>query len=83
MAPPRVTKIEAKPMINLPSDFLADLPASRKKTKAKRLSMINKGKLEGKAERIKQLQEKFRKEGIRVDNQIKASKHKEDNRTNA
>ena len=53
MAPPRVTKIEAKPMISLPSDFLADLPASRKKTKAKRLSMINKGKLEGKAERIK------------------------------
>ena len=53
VAPPRVTKIEAKPMINLPSDFLADLPASRKKIKAKRLSMINKGKLEGRAERIK------------------------------
>jgi hypothetical protein len=74
VAPPRVTKIQAKPMINLPNDFLTNLPASRKKTKAKRLSMINKGKIEGKVERIKQLQEKFKKESIKLDNQLKASK---------
>ena len=61
-------------MINLPNDFLTNLPASRKKTKAKRLSMINKGKIEGKVERIKQLQEKFKKESIKLDNQLKASK---------
>lgn len=74
VAPPRILKQEAKPSISLPSDFLKDLPASRKKTKAKRLSMISKGKLEGKLDRIKQLQEKFKKDTIKYDNQLRASK---------
>ena len=74
VAPPRIIKQQAKPSISLPGDFLKDLPASRKKTKAKRLSMISKGKLEGKLDRIKQLQEKFKKESHKLDNQIKASK---------
>jgi hypothetical protein len=81
VAPPRVAKISAKPTINLPSDFLTNLPVSRKKTKAKRLSMITKGKTEAKLERAKHLQEQFKKETIRLDNKIKASKQRDTNRT--
>ena len=81
VAPPRVPKISAKPTINLPSDFLTDLPVSRKKTKAKRLSMISKGKTEAKLERVKNLQEQFKKESLRLDNKIKANKHREANRS--
>ena len=60
--------------INLPSDFLECLPASRKKTKAKRLSMLSKGKMESKLERIKDLQQKFKAEGAKIEDLIKASK---------
>ena len=81
VAPARVPKLAAKPSINLPSDFLTALPNSRKRTKAKRLTMIAKGKMESKIERIKTLQEKFKKESIKLDNQLKASKQKEMNRT--
>ena len=81
VAPARVPKLAAKPSINLPSDFLTGLPNSRKRTKAKRLTMIAKGKMESKIERIKTLQEKFKKESIKLDNQLKASKQKEMNRT--
>ena len=83
VAPPRVVKAAAKPNINLPSDFLAGLPNSRKRTKAKRLSMISKGKTESRLERIKTLQEKFRKEAARLDNEIKQSKHKDQQRHQA
>ena len=81
LAPPRIPKLSAKPSIALPADFLTDLPVSRKKTKAKRLTMISKGKTEAKLERVKQLQERFKKESIKLDNQIKASKQREGNRT--
>ncbi len=81
VAPPRVAKISAKPSINLPSDFLTNLPASRKKTKAKRLSMITKGKTEAKLERVKHLQEQFKRESIKLDNKMKANKQREVNRT--
>ena len=81
MAPPRTPKLSARPSINLPSDFLSGFPTSRKRTKAKRLTMIAKGKMESKLERIKTLQEKFKKESLKLDNQIKASKQKEMNRT--
>jgi hypothetical protein len=60
--------------INLPSDFLDSLPASRKKTKAKRLTMLSKGKMESKLERIKDLQQKFKAEGAKIEDLIKASK---------
>ena len=68
VAPPRIPKLSAKPSINLPSDFLSGLPTSRKRTKAKRLTMIAKGKMESKLERIKTLQDKFKKESIKLDN---------------
>ena len=48
VAPARVPKLAAKPSINLPSDFLSGLPDSRKRTKAKRLSLLSKGKTEAK-----------------------------------
>ena len=48
VAPARVPKLAAKPSINLPTDFLSGLPDSRKRTKAKRLSMLSKGKTEAK-----------------------------------
>jgi hypothetical protein len=53
VAPPKIPKIDQKPSIALPSDFLEGLPVSRKKTKAKRLAMISKGKAEVKLDRIK------------------------------
>lgn len=81
LAPPRIAKISAKPSIALPADFLTGLPSSRKKTKAKRLTMISKGKTEAKLERAKQLQDRFKKESLKLDNQIKASKQREANRT--
>ena len=68
VAPPRTPKLSARPSINLPSDFLSGLPTSRKRTKAKRLTMIAKGKMESKLERIKTLQDKFKKESIKLDN---------------
>ena len=43
--------------------------------------MIAKGKMESKLERIKTLQEKFKKESLKLDNQIRASMQKEMNRT--
>ena len=55
VAPPRVVKIDSKPSIALPSDFLEGLPDSRRKTKAKRLTMISKGKAEAKLERVKSM----------------------------
>jgi len=55
VAPPRVLKAEDTPNIALPSDFLDDLPPSRKKTKAKRLTMLSKGKKEAQLERAKYL----------------------------
>jgi hypothetical protein len=56
VAPPRVPKIDEKPSISLPSDFLEGLPVSRKKTKAKRLAIISKGKNESKLEHTKAMQ---------------------------
>jgi hypothetical protein len=56
VAPPRVPKIDEKPSISLPSDFLEGLPVSRKKTKAKRLAIISKGKNESKLEQTKAMQ---------------------------
>ena len=55
VAPPRVLKAEDTPNIALPSDFLDNLPPSRKKTKAKRLTMLSKGKKEAQLERAKYL----------------------------
>jgi hypothetical protein len=72
--PPRVLKADAKPTISLPSDFLDDLPASRKKTKAKRLNMISKGKQEAKLERAKFLTLKYGKDAARIDKEIKEKK---------
>jgi len=74
VAPPRIVKMADQFNINLPSDFLESLPASRKKTKAKRLSMLSKGKMESKLERIKDLQQKFKAEGAKIEDLIKASK---------
>jgi hypothetical protein len=61
VAPPRVPKIDEKPSISLPSDFLKDLPVSRKKTKAKRLAIISKGKTESKLEHTKTMVTKYKR----------------------
>ena len=66
VAPPRVPKLAARPSINLPDGFLSGLPISRKRTKAKRLNMISKGKTESKLERIKTLQAKFKEEKLKL-----------------
>ena len=55
VAPSRVLKADDTPNIALPSDFLDNLPPSRKKTKAKRLTMLSKGKKEAQLERAKYL----------------------------
>lgn len=74
--PPRVVKIDAKPSISLPSDFLEGLPVSRKKTKAKRLTMISKGKLETKLERAKFLANKYGQDQVVLQQEIKEMKKK-------
>ena len=38
--------------------------------------MLSKGKMESKLERIKDLQQKFKEEGAKMEDLIKASKHK-------
>jgi len=47
--------------VSLPADFLADLPESRKKRKQRRLGLLRVGKEEAKTERIKKLQETYKK----------------------
>jgi hypothetical protein len=59
---------------------MKDLPAPKRKAKNKRLQMITKQKSEGRLERIKQMQEKFKKEYLRVKNKLDARKHEDDNR---
>ena len=77
MAPPRVVKAEDKPNIALPSDFLDNLPASRKKTKAKRLTMISKGKKEGQIERTNFLAERYAQDKVQYEEELRDIKKKE------
>jgi hypothetical protein len=67
VAPPRVVKAEDKPNIALPSDFLDNLPPSRKKTKAKRLTLISKGKKEGQIERAKFLANRYGQDQVQYE----------------
>ena len=50
-----------KAKVSLPADFLEGLPESRKKKKSKRLGLLRVGREEAKTERIKKLQETYRK----------------------
>lgn len=62
--------------LEIPKDFLADLPPSRKKVKARRLQIISKGKLESKHDRAKQMKERYAKELLAVQNKIDQNKHR-------
>lgn len=72
--PPRSKKLDMQPSIQLPSDFLDGLPASRKVTKAKRLTMISKGKTEAKLERAKFLAKKYGDDQLSLKQKIEESK---------
>ena len=62
LPPPRKEKIEVKAKVTLPADFLEDLPESRKKKKRqRRLGLLRAGREEAKTERIKKLQETYKK----------------------
>jgi len=54
--------------VSLPADFLEDLPESRKKRKKRRLGMLRAGREEAKTERIKKLQETYKKQLIVAEN---------------
>lgn len=75
MAPPRVAPVQDDTKISLPADFMTGLPAPRRKVKQKRLQMISKNKMETKLDRIKQMQEKFKKEFLKQKNKVDAAKH--------
>jgi hypothetical protein len=77
VAPPRVVKAEDKPNIALPSDFLDNLPPTRKKTKAKRLTMISKGKKEGQIERAKFLAERYAQDKVQYEEELRDIKKKQ------
>ena len=73
--PPRPTKTATMSKVELPIDFLKDLPLSHKKVKSRRLKLISKGKSEGKYQRYKLLKEKFGKEMIKEKNRLDVMKH--------
>ena len=54
--------------VSLPADFLEDLPESRKKRKKRRLGMLRAGREEAKTERIKKLQETYKKQLVLAEN---------------
>lgn len=83
VAPPRQEKFVAKIKVDLPEDFLKDLPASRKKGKHRRLGILAQGREEAKSERLKHLQEKFKKEYLKQKNKLDALKHSDSNRREA
>ena len=83
VAPPRIEKIASNIKVELPEDFLADLPASRKKVKHRRLSMLSKGKDEAKAQRYKKMHEKFKREYLKMKNKVDAQRHSDSNRIEA
>ena len=73
----QLTKVE------MPVDFLKDLPVSTKKVKSRRLRLISKGKIEGRYERLKHLKEKFSRDVITEKNRLDALKHKQQTRLDA
>ena len=77
VAPPRVVKSEDKPNIALPSDFLDNLPPTRKKTKAKRLTLISKGKKEGQIERAKFLANRYGQDQVQYEQELRDLKKKQ------
>jgi len=66
--------------VSLPADFLADLPESRKKRKQRRLGLLRVGKEEAKTERIKKLQETYKKQLLAVENRSKQLGHASKNK---
>jgi len=83
VAPPRVVAAQDETKVSLPADFMKDLPAPRRKAKSKRLQMITKQKSEGRLDRMKQMQEKFKKEYLKEKNRLDARKHEADKKRHA
>ena len=83
VATPRQEKFVANVKVELPDDFLADLPASRKKVKHRRLGMISKGREKAKEQRYKQMHEKFKREYLKLKNKNDAQRHADANRVEA
>lgn len=72
VAPSRAQTVEDETKVGLPADFMAGLPISKRKVKQRRLKMISKNKAEGKLNRLKLVQEKFKKEYLKQKNKIDA-----------
>ena len=66
--------------VSLPADFLEDLPESRKKKKHRRLGMLRVGREEAKTERIKKLQETYKRQLLAVENKSKQLGHASKNK---
>ena len=71
MPPKRHQKVEINAKVSLPADFLADLPESRKKRKKHRLGLLRASREEAKHEKIKKLQETYKKQLVAADNRSK------------
>jgi hypothetical protein len=80
MPPRRHQKVEVNAKVSLPADFLKDLPESRKKRKKRRLGMLRAGREEAKTERIKKLQDTYRKQVVLADNKSKTNTHASKNK---
>jgi len=78
--PARKEKIENQAKVSLPNDFLEGLPESKRKIKARRLNIFRQSKEETKHERIKNLQEAYRKQLVAQDNHLKTLGHTSKNK---
>ena len=79
--PKKDERVKYNPKVSLPADFLQDLPESRRKKKRqRRLGLLRGGKEEAKQDKIKKLQEQYKKELTIVENRIKQVGHSSKNR---
>ena len=79
--PKKDERVKYNPKVSLPADFLQDLPESRRKKKRqRRLGLLRGGKEEAKQEKIKKLQEQYKKELMTVENRMKQVGHSSKNR---
>jgi hypothetical protein len=77
--PPKSTQAVSVNKVSLPESFLEGLPASKRKTKVRRLTMLTQSKEEGKLKRYKMLKEKFASEYMKEKNRLDVKIHKQRN----
>ena len=81
--PPKSTQAVSVTKVSLPESFLEGLPASKRKCKVRRLTMLIQSKEEGKLKRYKMLKEKFAAEYMKEKNRLDAKSHKQRNESEA